>query len=151
MRFEDDKDIDILLVDNNEDIADIFKVLTKKFDLTIKFAKNTEESVRFSKIYSFRFVLCDLNLDYILEGFFISRFFSAINKMNKLEIKIVLFSNEKISHEQMINNSFDYQLEKRFSSIYTFLEKNFSFRSSSKELSKKGSEETCFIPHSIRL
>ena len=120
---------DILLIEDSTAIIDLFKVLTKKFDLKIKYAKNTSEFLNIIRFNSFKYVLCDLNLDYKLEGLFISKVFSNIRKIQQTESKILLFSSEKVTEKEISKSGFDGSLVKDFLSIYDFLLQNFPLRS----------------------
>lgn len=117
--------IDVLLIDDNKGISDIFKDLTKKFVFTIKFAKNTHEFIHFIENYKFRFIICDLNLDYKLEGLFIAQLFFELKKTQHLTSKIINLASESNDHKDLVKNSFDFPLKKNYPTIYNFLHQNF--------------------------
>ena len=127
--IQDKEKIDVLLVENSTAIIDLFKVLTKKFDLTIKFVENTAEFVEIIKKYDFLFVLCDLNLDYKLEGLFISQIYASFRKIKNLEGKNYLFTSDPVINFDFSKYGFDDCLPKNFQSIYQFLREKFPFRS----------------------
>lgn len=127
--IHDKKSIDLLVIDDSSAIIDIFKVITKRFDLKIKFAKNTYEFMDIAQQYNFKYVLCDLNLDYNYEGFFISRIYAIIRKYKNEEGKILLFTSEQATDLELMKFNFDGSLKKEFLPIYDFLIQNFPLRS----------------------
>ena len=139
--------IDILLIDDNESVIDIFKILTKKFNLTIKYAKNTQEFIELSKKYNFSIILCDLNLDYKFEGFFIARLFSSLKLMRHLDSKVLLFSSQTLTNDELLKFSFDGSLDKNFHSIYNFLEVNFPFRSYTEEITLEEQVKAYYVSY----
>ena len=125
----DDKTIDILLIEDSNSVIDLFSVLTKKFDIKIKYAKNSYDFMTLARDHHFKYVLCDLNLDYKYEGYFISRIYSNIRKVNHENGKILLFSAERETKEEFLIHGFDGSLDKNFLAIYEFLLHNFPLRS----------------------
>lgn len=120
---------DILLVEGSTAIIDLFSVLTKKFDLTIKFVKNTNEFTNITQRLSFKFVICDINLDYKYEGLFIARVYNNIKKIKNNEGKILLMCPESPSENELKKLTLDGILPRGFSTIYDFLLQNFPLRS----------------------
>ena len=135
---KNEKVVDILLIEDSANIIDIFSVLTKKFNLTIHIVKNTFEFMKTAQSINFKYILCDLHLDYKFEGLFITRVYSNIRKIKNSNGKALLFSSEKTNEEDATNFGFDGQVEKDFLSIYEFLLNNFPLRSY-QELIKKES------------
>jgi hypothetical protein len=125
---KNDKIVDILLIEDNESVVDIFKIITKKFEVSIKYAKNTNEFIKLMQMFEFRHVLCDLNLDYKYEGLFISKIYNNIRRIKPNNGKIYFFSNEIVGNFDLQKFCFDEVLEKNFSHIYGFLKSNFSFK-----------------------
>ena len=127
--INDDKNIDILLIEDSTAIIDLFKVLTKKFDLKIKFVKNTFEFMDAAQKFDFKYILCDLDLDYKLEGYFIARIHTNLRKYKNKDSKMILFTSDDSKNSDMVQKEFDYALKKEFYSIYEFLLENFELRS----------------------
>lgn len=121
--------IDLLIIEEAAPIIDLFQVLTKKFNLKVKYVKNTGEFLDLAKMYNFKVVLCDLDLDYSFEGLFIARVFANIRSINRLDSKLFLFSSKKVSKNELDKFGFDELLPKEFSLIYEFLLSNFSLKS----------------------
>ena len=121
--------IDLLIIEDKAPIVDLLQVLTKKFNLKVKYARNTEEFLNLAKINNFKFVLCDLNLGYSFEGLFIARVFANIRTIKQLNSKILLLNSEKVSEFELNKFGFDGLLLKEFLSIYEFLLGNFPLKS----------------------
>lgn len=140
----DDKLFDILLINNNEAVVDIFQILTKKFKLTLKIAKNTQEFVDYSKMYDFHYILSDLHLDYKFEGFFIARLFSTIKKVHNGDGQIILLSSENLSKDKLENFNFDGSVSKNFAEIYKFLVSHFKFKTFTEEFGLTNQQEIIY-------
>ena len=136
---QNEKDFDILLIEDSASIIDLFSVLTKKFDLKIRIIKNTYEFMETAQRSTFKYVLCDLHLDYKFEGLFISRVYSNIRKIKNNDGKILLFTSDKANSHDAMKFGFDGMVEKDFLSIYEFLLNNFPLRSFH-DLIKNGSQ-----------
>lgn len=74
------------------------------------------------------YIFCDINLDYIKEGFDIVK----LHKKRKLKSKIIAFTAENYSKELIQNLGFDDFLNKDFSNVDLFF-KNKVFRSIDKK------------------
>ncbi len=127
--ISENKNFDILLVEDSSAIIDLFKVLTKKFDLKIKFVKNTFEFMDSIQKFNFKYILCDLDLDYKLEGYFIARIYANYRKYKNKDGQMILFTSDDSKVVDMVQKEFDYSLTKEFYSIYEFLLEHFELRS----------------------
>ena len=56
--MENKQNMELLLIEKNEAIIDFFKILTKKFNLRIKYAKSLDEFVELTKSNDFQNVIC---------------------------------------------------------------------------------------------
>ena len=137
-------DFDLLLVENQESVIDIIKVLTKKFAIKIKFAKDTSEFTELIKIYNFKFVIVDLDLGYKLEGLFISTLYKNIRSIKNPSSKIYLLSDRGLSSPEIYKFHFDGIIKKRCTPMYEFLLSNFDFRSYTELLREKSYQELFF-------
>lgn len=120
---------DLLLIEDNEAVIDLFKVITKKFDLKIHYARNTKEFMDLIKEKHFKYVLCDANLTYAREGFFISQIFVNIKNIRQIQSTILLFSTSTFSEAEVMKFGFDGVVNKNFSTIYAFLMNTFGLKS----------------------
>ncbi len=82
---------------------------------------NTSDYLTLTKSNRFKYVFCDINLDYNKEGFDIVK----LHKKRKLKSKIVAFTSSNISQELINKHGFDFFLEKKMDHLSTFL-KNIS-------------------------
>ena len=133
--------IEMLLVENNEAIIDFFKVLTKKFDMQVKYVTNTTEFVELVKKYDFKNIICDVDLSYKFEGIFISNLYNNIKKIRNIDGKMYLLSDRIVPN---IDGKFNFDgiLPKKFQEIYDFLIQNYEFKSYHKSIDQIASLET---------
>ena len=139
-----DIDFDLLLVENQESAINIIKVLTKKFAIKIKFAKDTSEFTELIKIYNFKFVIVDLDLGYKLEGLFISTLYKNIQSIKNPSSKIYLLSDRELTSSEISKFHFNGIIKKKCTPMYEFLLSNFDFRSYTELLREKSYQELFF-------
>lgn len=137
-------DFDLLLVENKESVIDIIKVLTKKFAIKVKYAKNTSEFTELIKFYNFKVVIVDLDLEYKLEGLFISTLYKNIRFIKNASSKIYLLSDKELPPTDIPKFHFDGIIKKSFKPMYEFLLNNFDFRSYVEFLREESSQELIF-------
>lgn len=123
------EEFEMLLVESNETIIDFFKVLTKKFDMQVKYATNTNEFVDLVKIYNFQNIICDIDLSYRLEGIFISNVYNNIKNIRHIDGKMYLLSDRTVPNLREGKFKFDGVISKKFQEIYDFLVQNYDFKS----------------------
>lgn len=119
---------DVLVIEQNENIINLFKVITKKFDLTIKYVRSMVEFFEIIKENNFRFILCDLYSKRIKDAIIIAEVFTRIRLTRDIKGKIFLFSDHELSNVDKSFSAFDDKLDIDFSSIYSFLVDHFDFR-----------------------
>lgn len=120
--------IEMLLLEKNESIINFFKVLTKKFNMKVKYATNTEEFVELVKNNDFENVICNIDLSYKFEGLFISNLYNNVKKIRNFNGNMFLLSNRTIPKNYANKIFIDGLISINFKAIYEFLEKNYDFR-----------------------
>ena len=136
---EVDQIIDILVIEDNENTINLFKVITKKFDLTIKFARSMTDFFEIITQYHFKFVLCGLYSENKKDALFIAQFFNRLRLSSK-QGKLLLFTSSMILKREIDIHGFDGQLEKEFPYIYAFFKRHFNFRSISSVMNEENVE-----------
>jgi len=121
--------IELLIVENEETIIDFFKVLTGRFNMQVKYVKNTTEFVELVKKSDFQNIICDIDLGYKFEGFFISTLYNNLKRIRGIDGKMYLLSDRAFPTIQEGKCKFDGIMPKNFQEIYDFLAQNYDFKS----------------------
>lgn len=107
----------LLLIEDNNDVINLVTEVAKKFNLKLEVGSNTSDYLDLTKRFRFKFIFCDINLDYKKEGFDILK----IHRKRKLKSKIIAFSSSYTPKELKSNSSFDFILEKKAEKLIDFV------------------------------
>ena len=119
------KIIDILFVEESDQVTFLFNEVSKIFNLTIKIAKNLDEFIELATIYDFKFVLCNLHVEYNFAGLFLSRIYSSIRKVKTNDGKLFFYSFQNNPKLELAKLSLDDFSEEKFFNFYDFLMEYF--------------------------
>ena len=109
-----------MLIEDNNEVISLVTDIVAKYNIQLIVGHNTTEYINLTKRFRFKYVLCDINLDYKREGFDIVK----IHKKRRLKSKIVAFTSSDVSPDVTMTLGFDFYLEKKPENFINFLKKN---------------------------
>ena len=111
-----------MLIEDDKNIIDILKILSKKNNLSIKSVINTGAFLSLIKQkYKFKVILSDINLDYEFEGFDIAKIFHNLSQKRKQNTKLIAFTALMLPKEFFQDKGFDSVIYKDFNNIKSFI------------------------------